>query len=102
MALDRRRGRARRRRGPRARRAVIRAAVFDFGETLLSEERAWGVWADFLGVPRQELFAVLGATIQARDPHLRVLDMVKPGTRFEEAMKARDAAGVPRHEQLYD
>ncbi len=81
---------------------MIRAAVFDFGETLVSEERAWGAWADFLEVPRQEIFAALGATIEARDPHLRVLDLVKPGTDFRAALAARDAAGLPRHEELYD
>ena len=46
----------------------LRAAVFDFGETLLSEERAWGVWADWIGVSRQELFAALGATIAGHRP----------------------------------
>src|SRR4051794_8311754 len=102
MALDGRRGRARRRRGPRARRAVIRAAVFDFGETLLSEERAWGAWADWLGATRQELFAALGATIEARRPHANALELLRPGIDWRASMAEREAAGIPPHEQLYD
>src|SRR4051812_32895319 len=102
MALDGRGGRARRRRGPRTRRAVIRAAVFDFGETLLSEERAWGAWADWLGATRQELFAALGATIEARRPHANALELLRPGIDWRASMTEREAAGIPRHEQLYD
>ena len=41
----------------------VRAAVFDFGETLLSEERAWGVWADWVGVSKP------GAVRRDRRPH---------------------------------
>jgi len=46
----------------------LRAAVFDFGETLLSEERAWGVWADWIGVTHQELFAAIARTGVASTP----------------------------------
>ncbi len=31
---------------------MIHAVVFDVGETLIDETRAWGVWADHLGIPR--------------------------------------------------
>jgi HAD superfamily hydrolase (TIGR01549 family) len=81
---------------------VIRAAVFDFGETLLSEERAWGAWADWLGATRQELFAALGATIESRRPHANALELLRPGIDWRAAMVEREAAGVARHEQLYD
>src|SRR4029079_17947813 len=67
LALDGRRRRAGGRLDPGV--AVIRAAIFDFGETLLSEERAWGVWAEWLGVTKQELFAALGWTIAERGQH---------------------------------
>src|SRR3954462_11365461 len=102
MALDGRRGRARRRRGPRARRPVIRAAVFDFGETLLSEERAWGVWADWLGATRQELFAALGGTIAEGRRHEEALRLLRRDFALARPFAERDAAGIPRHEQLYD
>jgi FMN phosphatase YigB (HAD superfamily) len=80
----------------------LRAAVFDFGETLLSEERAWGVWADWIGVTRQELFAALGATVEGRHPHVHALELCRPGFDLRSAFAARLAAGVPRHEELYD
>ena len=57
----------------------LRAAVFDFGETLLSEERAWGVWADWIGVTHQELFAAIGATVEGRYPHRHALELCRPG-----------------------
>jgi hypothetical protein len=31
---------------------VIRAILFDVGETLVDESREYGTWADWLGVPR--------------------------------------------------
>jgi FMN phosphatase YigB (HAD superfamily) len=80
----------------------LRAAVFDFGETLLSEERAWGVWADWLGVSRQELFAAIGATVEGRHPHRHALELCRPGFDLRRAFAEREAAGVPRHEELYD
>jgi FMN phosphatase YigB (HAD superfamily) len=80
----------------------LRAAVFDFGETLLSEERAWGAWADWIGVTRQELFAALGATVEGRHPHVHALELCRPGFDLGRAFAERLAAGVPRHEELYD
>ncbi|MDA0166207.1 HAD family hydrolase [Solirubrobacter ginsenosidimutans] len=80
----------------------MKAAVFDFGETLLSEERAWGVWADWLGVTHQELFAALGATVEGRYPHRHALELCRPGFDLSRAFAEREAAGIPRHEELYD
>lgn len=80
----------------------LRAAVFDFGETLLSEERAWGVWADWLGVTRQELFAAIGATVAGRHPHVHALQLLRPGFDLPVELARRLDAGVPRHEELYD
>jgi FMN phosphatase YigB (HAD superfamily) len=80
----------------------LRAAVFDFGETLLSEERAWGAWADWLGATRQELFAALGATVAGRHPHVHALELLRPGFDLRSELARRLEAGVPRHEELYD
>jgi len=80
----------------------LRAAVFDFGETLLSEERAWGVWADWIGVTRQELFAAIGATVAGRHPHAYALQLCRPGFDLKSAFAERLAAGVPPHDELYD
>jgi FMN phosphatase YigB (HAD superfamily) len=80
----------------------LRAAVFDFGETLLSEERAWGVWADWIGATRQELFAAIGATVEGRHPHVHALRLLCPGFDLRAELARRLEAGVPRHEELYD
>jgi FMN phosphatase YigB (HAD superfamily) len=80
----------------------LRAAVFDFGETLLSEERAWGVWADWIGATRQELFAAIGATVEGRHPHVHALQLLRPGFHLRSELARRLEAGVPRHEELYD
>jgi FMN phosphatase YigB (HAD superfamily) len=80
----------------------LRAAVFDFGETLLSEERAWGVWADWIGATRQELFAAIGATVEGRHPHVHALQLLRPGFELRAELARRLEAGVPRHEELYD
>jgi FMN phosphatase YigB (HAD superfamily) len=80
----------------------LRAAIFDFGETLLSEERAWGVWADWLGATRQELFAAIGATVAGRHPHVHALQLLRPGFDLRSELARRLEAGVPRHEELYD
>jgi FMN phosphatase YigB (HAD superfamily) len=80
----------------------LRAAVFDFGETLLSEERAWGAWADWIGATRQELFAAIGATIAGRHPHVHALQLLRPGFDLRTALADRLAAGIAPHEELYD
>jgi FMN phosphatase YigB (HAD superfamily) len=58
---------------------TIRAVVFDVGETLVDETRAWGVWADWLGVPRLTFFAALGATIARGGHHREVFELFRPG-----------------------
>jgi FMN phosphatase YigB (HAD superfamily) len=50
----------------------IRAVVFDVGETLVDESRAWGELADAAGVSRLTLFAALGALIERGEDHRRV------------------------------
>ena len=73
---------------------VIRAAVFDFGETLLSEERAWGAWAEWLGVAKQELFAAIGWTIAERRRHAEALVLLSAGLRSP-ARAGRARGGGP-------
>jgi HAD superfamily hydrolase (TIGR01509 family) len=72
-----------------------RAVVFDVGETLYSEERSWGAWADWLGIPRWTLAAALGATVARRDDHRTALSMLRPGFDLAAEQAARAAAGVP-------
>lgn len=35
--------------------------MFDIGETLVRDDRYWASWADWLGVPRHTLSALVGA-----------------------------------------
>jgi HAD superfamily hydrolase (TIGR01662 family) len=53
-------------------RGLIRAVVFDVGETLVDETRAWGQMADAAGVTRLTLFGALGALIERGEDHRRV------------------------------
>jgi FMN phosphatase YigB (HAD superfamily) len=53
--------------------------VFDVGETLVDETRAWGVWADHLGIPRLTFFAALGAVIARGADHREVFELFRPG-----------------------
>jgi FMN phosphatase YigB (HAD superfamily) len=57
----------------------VQAVVFDVGETLADETRAWGVWADHLGVPRLTFFAALGAVIESGGHHRDVFQLFAPG-----------------------
>lgn len=59
--------------------AAVRVVWFDVGETLVDETRAWGAWADALGVPRLTLFALLGAVIARGGHHREVFEIVAPG-----------------------
>lgn len=65
----------------------ILAVVFDVGETLVDETRAWGVWADHLGIPRLTFFAALGAVIQRGGHHRDVFEQFMP--RIDIAAEAR-------------
>jgi HAD superfamily hydrolase (TIGR01509 family) len=71
----------------------IEAVVFDLGETLLSEERAWGAWAEWLGVSRLEMFAALGMTIERRQHHRSCFEIVRPGIDLEAEERSKAAAG---------
>ena len=57
----------------------IRAVVFDVGETLVDETRAWGVWADHFGIPRLTFFAALGSVIARGGDHRQVFELFRPG-----------------------
>ena len=71
----------------------IRAVFFDAGETLISEDRQWGMWADWLGVPRHTFFAALGAVIERGEDHRKVFEYFAPDLDFEQAMRERRRAG---------
>ncbi|MBA3778436.1 MAG: HAD family hydrolase [Chloroflexi bacterium] len=54
--------------------AARRWVCLDVGETLIEETRAWGAWADDLGIPRLTFFAVLGAIVARGGDQSEVFD----------------------------
>jgi FMN phosphatase YigB (HAD superfamily) len=74
---------------------LIRAVIFDVGETLVDETRAWGEWADWLGVPRLTFFAALGGVVERGLQHRRVFAEVRPGIDLEAERARRLRAGPP-------
>jgi HAD superfamily hydrolase (TIGR01509 family) len=74
---------------------LIRAVIFDVGETVVDETRAWGEWADWLGVPRLTFFATLGLVIERGLHHRSVFAELRPGLDFEAELARRLQAGPP-------
>jgi HAD superfamily hydrolase (TIGR01549 family) len=58
---------------------VIKAVVFDVGETLIDETRIWSRWADRLGVPRLTFLGVLGGMAALDRDHRDAFQVVRPG-----------------------
>lgn len=72
---------------------MIGSVVFDIGSTLVREDRYWGDWADWLGVPRHTLSALVGAVVaQGRDDK-DAIRLVRPGVDIDAEWRAREAAG---------
>ncbi|QLY33222.1 HAD family hydrolase [Nocardia huaxiensis] len=71
---------------------MIRAVVFDVGETLVDETRIWSRWADRLGVPRFAFMGVIGGMAATGRPVTDVFGMVRPGVDWavEEAAWAAE------------
>jgi FMN phosphatase YigB (HAD superfamily) len=74
---------------------TVRAVVFDVGETLVDETRAWSAWADHLGIPRLTFLAGLGAVIARGGDHTKVFELFRPGLDIP-AVLAGAAAGELR------
>jgi HAD superfamily hydrolase (TIGR01549 family) len=53
---------------------VVSAVVFDVGETLIDETRAWERIADVYGVPRFTLMALIGAAIERGESHRQAFE----------------------------
>lgn len=74
---------------------MIKAVVFDVGETLVDESREYGTWADWLGVPRHTFSAVFGAVIAQGQDYRQVFQYFQPGFRLDEERLRRADAGQP-------
>jgi FMN phosphatase YigB (HAD superfamily) len=81
----------------------VRAVVFDVGETLVDETRAWGEWADWLGIPRLTFFAVLGSVIARGEDHRRAAELLRPNIDLRAEAARHRAAGSSwvRADDLY-
>src|SRR5947208_2285614 len=72
----------------------LRAVLFDVGETLIDESRAWGSWAEWLGTSPGELMRILRGVIERREDHRRAFAIVRPWVDLEKEAEARRGAGL--------
>jgi HAD superfamily hydrolase (TIGR01549 family) len=73
---------------------MIRTAVFDVGETITRDDRYWASWADWLGVPRHTLSALVGAVVAQGRDNADALRLARPGIDIAAEYHAREAAGL--------
>ena len=73
---------------------MIEAVVFDVGETLTRDDRYWGSWADWLGIPRHTLSALVGAVVAQGRDNSEAVRLARPGIDLDAERTARDAAGL--------
>ena len=64
------------------------------GETLVSENRHWAAWADWMGIPRLTFFGALGGVIERGEHHRRVFELLRPGFDLQAEIARRRDAGV--------
>lgn len=76
---------------------TIRAVAFDIGETLVRDDRYWATWADWLGVPRHTVSALVGAVVAQSRDNADALRLIKPGLDVGEARAAMEAVGRGEH-----
>ncbi|GHH84987.1 hypothetical protein GCM10018793_51200 [Streptomyces sulfonofaciens] len=72
---------------------MMETFVFDVGETLAKDDRYWSGWADWLGVPRHTVSALVGAVVSQGRDNTDALRLLSPGIDVDSAYHAREAAG---------
>ncbi len=72
---------------------MISAVVFDVGETLTSDRRFWGDWADWLNVPHHTVSALVGAVVAQGRDNADALRLIRPGLDLRAEYEAREQAG---------
>ena len=58
---------------------VIKAVVFDVGETLINETRLWNAWSAYLGVEPDVFHSALDEVIANGEHHRAVFERFSPG-----------------------
>ena len=74
---------------------MIKAVVFDVGETLVDETREYGTWADWVGVPRHTFSSVFGAVIAQGMDYRGAFRVFRPGFSLADERMRRAEAGQP-------
>ena len=72
---------------------MIEVVVLDVGETITRDDRYWHAWADWLGVPRHTLSALVGAVVAQGRDNADALRLARPGIDVGAEYHAREAAG---------
>jgi HAD superfamily hydrolase (TIGR01662 family) len=72
---------------------VIETIVFDVGETLTRDDRYWASWADWLGIPRHTLSALVGAVVAQGRDNADALRLARPSIDISAEYHARETAG---------
>ncbi|MEU8185464.1 HAD family hydrolase [Micromonospora sp. NPDC049044] len=72
---------------------MIKAVFFDVGGTILDESREFATWADWFGVPRHTLSAVLGAVIARGLDYQETFRAFRPDFDLDAELERRAAAG---------
>ncbi|MEU0740209.1 HAD family hydrolase [Streptomyces sp. NPDC006134] len=83
----------------------MKTVVLDVGETITRDDRYWASWADWLGIPRHTLSALVGAVVAQGRDNADALRLARPGIDITAEYHAREAAGRGEHldeSDLYD
>lgn len=71
----------------------LQAVVFDVGEVIVNETREYGMWADWLGVPRHTFSAMFGAVLAAGLAYREVFQRFRPGFDLHQSKGAMHRGG---------
>lgn len=67
--------------------------MFDVGETITRDDRYWASWADWLGIPRHTLSALVGAVVAQGRDNADALRLARPSIDISAEYHARETAG---------
>ncbi|PBC92445.1 HAD superfamily hydrolase (TIGR01549 family) [Streptomyces sp. Ag82_O1-15] len=67
--------------------------MFDVGETITRDDRYWASWADWLGIPRHTLSALVGAVVAQGRDNADALRLARPSIDISAEYQARETAG---------